>query len=76
MSSFKTAIWELTPGSGEAGRRVWSFGESWGSGRCKARSINQRGEENLTVCVGLTKAFADTSLQLLEGHARQVLPSK
>lgn len=45
-------------------------------GRCKARSINQRGEENLTVCVGLTKAFADTSLQLLEGHTRQALPSK
>lgn len=67
----------MASGSREAGKRSWSFGESWGPGRCKSRSmIDQRGEENLDVCVSLTSAFAGTSLRLLEGSAEQVLPNK
>ena len=65
----------MAPGSGDGGRRGRSFHERWGPGRCKSRSINQRGEGNVTVRVAFSGALAGTSLQLLGGSAEQALPS-
>lgn len=63
IPSFKTALWWLL--GVRRGKEEMEFGERWGASRHKSRRINQGGEGNLTVCMGLAKAFAGISLLLL-----------